>query len=268
MTLYWIDAFASQLFTGNPAGVVPLESWIADKLMQNIAFENGLAETAFLVRTGTNRFHLRWFTPTTEVDLCGHATLASAHVIFSELGERADAITFDSRSGPLVVRRRDGGMLELDFPALETKPESDAALHARIADAIGVAPNWVGRTPFDLLAVVQDASVVRSLRVDLTKIHALGGRGLIVTAIGGESADFVSRFFAPQVGVPEDPVTGSAHCALVPFWASRLNRTNLTAQQLSPRGGRLECALDGNRVRLAGKAVTYLRGELQLRAGA
>ncbi len=265
MKLYWIDAFASRPFTGNPAGVVPLPSWPADELMRQIAYENGLAETAFFVRTGNARFHLRWFTPAVEVDLCGHATLASAYVIFHELGEAGDRITFDSRSGPLVVTRRADGSLELDFPVTPALAVDDAALRARVTAALGAEVQWLGRTPFDLLAIVASPEAVAALDPDLPKVAALGGRGLIATAAGGpDGVDFVSRFFAPQAGVPEDPVTGSAHCALVPLWAGRLGRTTLHARQVSRRSGDLHCTLAGGRVRLAGRAVLYLRGELQV----
>ncbi|MBA4136508.1 MAG: isomerase [Opitutus sp.] len=263
MKLFWIDAFAAQPFTGNPAGVVPLESWPDDTLMQQIAFENGLAETAFFVRTGDERFHLRWFTPAVEVDLCGHATLATAFVVFSELRQTGDRITFDSRSGPLVVTRRPDGALELDFPATPPRAESDAALRAQVERSIGQPLQWLGRSPFDHFAVVADAAAVAAVEPDMPKIAALGGRGLIVTAAGGPAGvDFVSRFFAPQAGVPEDPVTGSAHCALVPYWSAQLGKSDLQARQVSRRGGDLACVLAGDRVRLAGRAVLYLRGEL------
>ncbi|MBA3849263.1 MAG: isomerase [Opitutus sp.] len=263
MKFFWVDAFAGQPFTGNPAGVVPLESWPDDAHMQRIAFENGLAETAFFVRTGAARFQLRWFTPAVEVDLCGHATLASAFVVFSELGQAGDRLTFDSRSGPLLVSRGADGSLELDFPATPPREENSAALRATVSAAIGTEVSWLGRSPFDLFAVVAQSAAVASLQPDLPKIASLGGRGLIVTAAGGPAAiDFVSRFFAPQAGVPEDPVTGSAHCALTPYWAARLGRSVLRARQLSRRGGDLHCTLAGDRVRLAGRAVLYLRGDI------
>jgi PhzF family phenazine biosynthesis protein len=265
MKLFWIDAFASAPFTGNPAGVVPLDTWPDDTLMQRIAFENGLAETAFFVRTGANRFHLRWFTPTVEVDLCGHATLASAWVVFHELGQPGERIVFDSRSGPLVVTRGADGTLELDFPSTPPRAETDEALRCAVAASLGGAEvTWLGRSPFDLFAVLPDADAVRAVTPDMPRIAALGGRGLIITASGGAETDFVSRFFAPQAGVPEDPVTGSAHCALTPFWAERLGKPELRARQVSRRGGDLHCTLVGDRVRLAGRAVPYLRGELAL----
>ena len=263
MKLYWVDAFAAQPFTGNPAGVVPLERWPADAWMQQVAFENGLAETAFFVRTGEARFHLRWFTPAVEVDLCGHATLASAFVIFNELGQTGDRIAFDSRSGPLIVARGPEGLLELDFPATPPREEAGAALRGQVAAALGASIGWLGRTPFDLFATVATPESVAALQPDLPKVAALGGRGLIVTAAGGPAGiDFVSRFFAPQAGVPEDPVTGSAHCALAPYWAARLGKSMLLARQISRRGGDLQCTLAGERVRLGGRALLYLRGDL------
>lgn len=263
MHLYWIDAFTDRLFTGNPAGVVPLDRWPADDaLLQNIAFENGLAETAFFVRAGPDRFHIRWLTPNAEVDLCGHATLASAFVIFHHLGQTGDRITFDSRSGPLVVSRLADGRLELDFPATSVTPLPDAALRTRIAAMLGQPVAALGRSKFDLVALLADATAVRAAQPDFAAIAALDSRGLVITAPGDGEVDFVSRFFAPRLAVPEDPVTGSAHCALTPYWAARLGRTVLQAHQLSARGGRLACTLDGDRVKLAGHAVLYLRGEL------
>lgn len=263
MLLYWIDAFATAPFTGNPAAVVPLEAWLPEAKLQQIAFENNLSETAYFVRTGAARFHLRWFTPATEVDLCGHATLASAFVIFSELGQTGDHITFDSRSGPLHVRRLSDGALELDFPASAPHEEPSAELRHAVADALGAPVEWLGRSPWDLFAVVASPDLLATLRPDLKKIHALGHRGVSVTARGGpEGVDFVSRWFGPQSGVDEDPVTGSAHCALLPYWTARLGKNPLRARQLSRRTGDLLCTLDGDRARLAGRALLYLRGEI------
>ena len=261
--LYWVDAFASKLFTGNPAAVVPLDQWPADEVMQKIAFENGLAETAFFVPIGVDRYHLRWFTPTVEVDLCGHATLAAAHVLFHVLRTVDERVTFDSRSGPLVVMRAGEG-LELDFPALETHAEPSPEVASRVVDALGAAAVWIGRTPYDLLVLVADADAVRTLRPDLLKVAALGGRGVIVTAPGVDGAHFVSRFFAPQAGVPEDPVTGSAHCALVPFWAARRGGSTFVARQLSARGGELACTLAGSRVKLAGTSFLYMEAKIHV----
>jgi PhzF family phenazine biosynthesis protein len=262
LTLYWIDAFTDRPFAGNPAAVVPLTKWLPDPVMQQMAFEHGLAETAFVVRTdpAAPRFHLRWFTPKTEVDLCGHATLATAHVLFRELAEPEDQLMFQSRSGPLIVRKRGDGKLELDFPVTPVAVETDAAVARNITAALGTTPVWLGRSRFDRFAVLAAINDVRDLEPDLSQVAAAGGRGLIVTAGGDETCDFVSRFFAPQSGVPEDPATGSAHCALMSYWAARLGRPRLRARQLSPRGADLDCELAGDRVRIAGDTVLYLRG--------
>jgi len=267
---YWIDAFADRPFAGNPAGIVPLTAWPDDALMQRLAFEHGLAETAFFVRTGEARFQLRWFTPAVEVDLCGHATLAAAQVIFHELGERGDVVAFDTHSGPLTVARRADGKLELDFPATPVAAETDAAVARAVTAALGATPEWLGRSRFDRFAVLPTADAVRTLRPDLAQVAAAGGRGLIVTAPGDGTCDFVSRWFGPQSGIPEDPATGSAQCALAPYWAGRLGRTALHGRQLSARGGDLWCTLvpstgprqAGDRVKIAGHAVLYLRGEI------
>ncbi|MBL9204207.1 MAG: PhzF family phenazine biosynthesis protein [Opitutaceae bacterium] len=263
LPLYWVDAFASKPFTGNPAAVVPLDQWLDKEVMQKIAFENGLAETAFFVPSGVDRYHLRWFTPSVEVDLCGHATLASAHVLFNVLRIVDDRVTFDSRSGPLVVMRA-GESLELDFPALETNAETCPEMVSSVIEALGATAVWIGRTPYDFLALVENAHAVRTLRPDMLKVAELGGRGIIVTAPGVDGAHFVSRFFAPQAGVPEDPVTGSAHCALVPFWAARLGGTTFLARQLSARGGELACTLAGSRVRLAGTSFLYMEAKIHV----
>lgn len=262
LPLHWIDAFTDRVFRGNPAAVIPLDVWLPDATMQQIAFENGLAETAFLVPSDTGRYHLRWFTPAVEVDLCGHATLAAAHVLFAAGADRLDALTFDTRSGPLVVRRLGDGRLELDFPATPVSAENDPDVRKAVGAALGTEPEWIGRSRFDRVAVVADADAVRSLRPDLAAVAGAGGRGLIVTAPGGSECDFVSRFFAPQSGIAEDPVTGSAHCALVPYWAARLGRKRLHARQLSSRGGELWCewGTGDSRVRISGYAARYLEG--------
>jgi len=271
LPFYWVDAFTDRPFTGNPAGVVPLDVWPDDALLQRMAFEHGLSETAFFVRTGDARFHLRWFTPAVEVELCGHATLASAHVLFHELGQHGDLVTFDSRSGPLTAARRTDGKLELDFPATPATAVTDAPHAREVSAALGGAEVfWLGRTKFDWLAELREAASVRTLQPDFPRVAALGARGLIVTA-AGDDCDFVSRFFAPQSGVAEDPVTGSAHSALAPFWAARFGRPRLHARQVSARGGELWCDLavaTGSgpadaRVRIAGHAVCYLRGEIR-----
>lgn len=260
LPLYWIDAFTDRVFGGNPAGVVPLEAWPDDAILQHIAFENGLSETAFFVRTGDARYHLRWFTPAVEVDLCGHATLASAHVLFRELHLAAECVTFDSRSGPLTVTRRDADKLELDFPA---RPASPAPAPAALLTGLAHAPAEVLRSERMWLCVYPRAADVRSLRPDHAALAQLTPGRIIVTA-PGDDCDFVSRFFAPDAGIAEDPVTGSAHCTLMPYWSARLGRAALHARQVSARGGELWCELAGDRVKIAGRAVRYLRGEIDV----
>jgi PhzF family phenazine biosynthesis protein len=260
LPLYWIDAFTDRVFGGNPAAVVPLVAWLDDARLQQIAFENGLSETAFFVRTGPDRFHLRWFTPLVEVDLCGHATLATAHVLFHELGQPGDRIVFDSKSGPLTVARREDGRLELDFPV---RPAIPAAADATLIRGLGTAPAEIHRSANTWLCVYSRAAEVRALQPDHAALATLTPGRIIVTA-PGDDCDFVSRFFAYDAGIPEDPVTGSAHCTLVPYWAARLGRTVLHARQVSARGGELWCELAGDRVRIAGRAVLYLRGEIEV----
>jgi PhzF family phenazine biosynthesis protein len=257
---FWIDAFTDRVFAGNPAGVVPLERWLPDEVMQRIAFENGLSETAFFVRTGPGEFHLRWFTPATEVDLCGHATLASAHVLFRELGQPGNTVTFASRSGALPVRRQADDKLELDFPARPTTEPGEAP--PALLRGLGLAPERIFRAPSRWLCVYPLPADVRNLQPDHALLAQVTPGRILVTAPGDGDCDFVSRFFAPDVGVPEDPVTGSAHCTLAPYWAARLGRTQLHARQVSARGGELWCELRGDRVGIAGRAVTYLRGTL------
>lgn len=261
MKLFWVDAFTDKIFAGNPAGVVPLDAWLPDERMRLIAFENGLAETAFFVRTGPDRFHLRWFTPAVEVDLCGHATLASAFVLFHELGQPGTRLTFDSRSGPLHVTRRPGGELELDFPARPAAPL--AAPAPAILASLNVAPHALLKVPTHAyyLAVYATQAEVLALRPDFPRLAALGDVRVIATA-PGDDCDCASRFFAPGAGVPEDPVTGSAHCTITPYWVERLGKNPLRARQVSARGGELLCTLEGSRVRLAGRAALYLRGEI------
>ena len=254
---YHVDAFASSRFTGNPAGVCPLSSWLPDETLQEIAAENNLSETAFFVgRQGA--YELRWFTPTTEVDLCGHATLAAASVIFRHLGYAGEKVRFSSRSGELAVERS-GDLLVLDFPA---RPGAPCPTPPALSEALGREPLevWQAR---DYVAVYATPEEIVALRPDMALLGELDCLGTIVTAPGVE-VDFVSRFFAPAVGIPEDPVTGSAHCTLVPYWAGRLGRQRLTARQLSARGGELYCELAGERVRIGGRAVTYLTGEIEL----
>lgn len=262
-----IDAFADAPFGGNPAAVVPLARWLDDALMQRIAAENNLSETAFFVETGPGRYGLRWFTPAMEVDLCGHATLASAHVVFNHVAPSLDAVTFDTRSGPLTVTRAAGDLMTMDFPAIRPRvPEDAAALGARVAAILGSpAPDAVFVAP-DLMAVFADAAMVRALSPQSglgPLLGELGLRGMIATAPSDDARyDFVSRFFAPNHGIPEDPVTGSAHCKLMPYWAERLGRARLTARQVSPRGGTLICELKGERVTLTGRCEAFLEGVL------
>ncbi len=254
--LYQIDAFAERPFEGNPAAVCPISRWLDDVLMQSIAAENNLSETAFFVKTGPASADLRWFTPRVEVDLCGHATLASAHVWFEHMGHAGTQVTFRTRSGALRVRRARHG-LRMDFPALVTTPcEVPAALCAELA----AQPTQVLRGT-DLIAVFDHERQVRAISPDFAALADLGARGVVVTA-PGQGCDFVSRCFYPALGVDEDPVTGSAHCALTPYWASRLGRGRLSARQLSSRGGAMHCEVRGERVLLDGSAVDYLVGEI------
>ena len=251
--LFQVDAFTGRIFGGNPAAVCPLEAWLDDAKMQAIAAENNLSETAFFVEAG-DHYELRWFTPVHEVDLCGHATLATAHVLFALLEEPGDTVAFETRSGRLTVSR-DGDALVMDFPALA--PEPWAASDA-LACALGAAPAEVlGNV--NCVAVYPSEADVRGLAPDLRLVAALPYEGVIATA-PGEAVDFVSRYFAPKFGIPEDPVTGSAHCELAPYWAKRLGRERLTAHQVSARGGELDCEVKGDRVLLTGRAVTYLEG--------
>lgn len=256
--LYQVDAFADRLFGGNPAAVCPLAAWLPDAVMQQIAAENNLAETAFYVPSGGG-FHIRWFTPTVEVDLCGHATLASAYVAFSCDHHPGDVVEFASKSGPLRVRR-EGELLVLDFPADTIVPVDVPQL---LIDALGREPveSYKGKT--DYLVVFGAEEHVADLAPDLCDLAMVPARGIIVTAPGRE-VDFVSRFFAPQVGVPEDPVTGSAHTTLAPYWSARLGKPVTSAVQLSNRRGRLRCRVAGERVEIAGRAVPYLAGTVTL----
>lgn len=256
--IYQIDAFTDKLFGGNPAAVCPLESWLPDHLLQAIAMENNLSETAFFVKNNNN-YDLRWFTPTNEVDLCGHATLASSYVIFKYLRPELETIIFNSASGPLTVRKINDA-IELNFPALPLERSNPPQA---LIDGLKIQPLEVYRSK-DYLVVLEDEGQVRSVQPDFSLLNQVQARGVIITAPGIES-DFVSRFFAPQVGVPEDPVTGSAHCALAPYWAKRLGKNKLHAKQLSTREGDLFCTVENNRVLLQGKAVEYLKGNISLR---
>jgi PhzF family phenazine biosynthesis protein len=253
---FQVDAFTRRPFAGNPAGVMPLEAWLPEATMQAVAAENAVAETAFFVRRADGDYDLRWFTPEVEVDLCGHATLASAFIVFDRLEPDRRAVRFHTRSGPLAVER-DGDALAMDLPARPPAPADDAV--AAVAAALGQRPAAVLRSR-DLLAVFEHADQVRGLAPDMAKVAALDTFAVIATAPGGDGVDFVSRFFAPAKGVPEDPVTGSAHATLVPYWAERLGKTRLRARQVSRRGGDLACELRGDRVQLTGHAILVKTG--------
>lgn len=258
--LYQVDAFTSRRFHGNPAAVCPLDAWPRDEILQAVAEENALSETAFLV-PGEEDVELRWFTPVAEVELCGHATLAAGFVVLNLLDPERESVVFRTRSGPLEVRRSGEGFA-MDFPVRPTEP---APPPEGLAEGLGVGPAEV-RAGDDWMAVFESEAEVAGLDPDLRLLAGVGRRGVIVTAPADpeRDADFVSRFFAPALGVDEDPVTGSAHCELAPYWAERLGRNDLVGEQLSRRGGRVACELRGERVELGGHAVLYLEGSLRI----
>jgi len=255
--IYQIDAFASRVFAGNPAAVCPLERWLPDETLQSIATENNLSETAFFVEEKTG-YHIRWLTPVAEVDLCGHATLASAYVLFNELNAPPGSIEFTSRSGPLIVEQHEG-LLSLDFP--NQKPGS-----CKVPEEL---LNGMGGNPLEALCsedyfvVYAEESDIHHLHPNMDLLKKLGLRGVIATA-RGKDVDFVSRFFVPGLGIDEDPVTGSAHCALAPYWAEKLGKDSLHALQVSKRGGELFCQVKGDRVIISGKAAKYMEGTLNI----
>jgi PhzF family phenazine biosynthesis protein len=255
--IYQIDAFSSRVFSGNPAAVCPLREWLPEATLQAIAAENNLAETAFIVGGG-GRYAIRWFTPLVEVDLCGHATLASADVVLRTLEPTLAEVAFESASGQLRVGR-DGERLVLDFPA---RPATACEVGDALVQALGARPREAWRAQ-DLMAVFASEDEVRALAPDMARIAALDTFAVIVTA-PGRSDDFVSRFFAPAQGIPEDPVTGRAHCMLVPYWSKRLGKPKLQARQISTRGGELSCELRGDRVFMSGHTARYLTGEIEV----
>jgi PhzF family phenazine biosynthesis protein len=258
--IFQVDAFTTRLFTGNPAAVVLLREFPPDAEMQAVAAENNLAETAFLVPDGAD-YRLRWFTPTVEVPLCGHATLASAAVVMERLEPGRVSVVFHSKSGPLTVSRVPGGYV-MDFPS---RPAEKIPIPPDIVRAIRVTPTEVFVNQFNYMALLESHEQVRTLTPDLATIARLDRGGLIVSAPGDGAYDFVSRYFAPAKGIPEDPVTGSAHCMLMPYWSRRLGKTEMRAYQASKRGGELICRLAGERVELQGACVFYLEGEVALR---
>jgi PhzF family phenazine biosynthesis protein len=257
--IYQVDAFTSAVFAGNPAAVCLLDAWLEDHILQAMAAENNLSETAFLVGNPQG-FDLRWFTPVTEVALCGHATLASAYVLFECRAWSEKAVTFQTRHSGLLSVAKNGRLLEMDFPA---RPPMEDIPPGDLADMLGATPAKVLRSPEDLLVIFESEQSVRELNPNLTALAGLDWRGVIVTA-PGNGVDFVSRFFAPAVGIPEDPVTGSAHCVLVPYWAKRLGKDDLHALQVSKRGGELYCRERGERISIAGQAALYLEGTISI----
>jgi PhzF family phenazine biosynthesis protein len=253
-----VDAFASRVFAGNPAAVCPLKKWLPDEQMQAIATENNLPMTAFFV-PNSDGYDIRWFTPEVEVPLCGHATLASAFIIFHDLAPAAKSVRFETKSGPLIVTR-DGDLLSLDFPSM---PPAACEFSSELAAVLGSQPETMMKAR-DYMAVFESEEEVKKVAPDLAKLKQMTDTfGLIVTA-PGKQVDFVSRFFAPAQGIPEDPVTGSAHCTLIPYWSKRLGKKKLHAQQVSARGGELWCEDRGERVSISGKAVRFLEGSIYL----
>jgi len=258
LKIYQVDAFTDKLFGGNPAAIVPLTEWLPDALMQKIAAENNISETAFFVPE-QDGYGLRWFTPTVEVELCGHATLATAHVLYNHLDIKTDEINFYTKSGKLSVKRN-GEMLTLIFPAT---PYQKIETPAGLAQALGITPVVVFASATKWMAVYTSQKDIENCRPDFTALSKLDKLGIIITA-KGETSDFVSRFFTPRQGINEDPVTGSAHTLLIPYWAERLNKSTMSARQLSARLGKLQCKYAGRSVEMSGNAVTYLTGEIEV----
>lgn len=256
MTIFQVDAFSDKLFAGNPAAVCPLDKWLPDETMQNLAMENNLAETAFFVKQDDGTFHIRWFTPTVEVALCGHATLASAFVLFNEIGYKEDLIRFQSKSGELRVSRN-GELITLDFPANAAKAVDPPA---GLFEGLKISSGKVYHAAWDYMVVLDSQDAVERLDPDFLTLGTVESRGVIVTA-KGDDVDFVSRCFYPQSGINEDPVTGSAHTIMTAFWSKELNKTKLKARQLSKRGGEVLCELKDDRVLMSGKGRLYLKGE-------
>jgi PhzF family phenazine biosynthesis protein len=257
IAIYQVDAFSSQVFSGNPAAICPLEQWLPDEQMQAIAGENNLSETAFFVRNGDG-YNLRWFTPAVEIDLCGHATLATAFIILNDLTPSENSVRFQTKSGTLVVNR-DGDLYSLDFPS---RAPVECEVHPKLVEALGASPQAI-LAARDYLVVYASEDELRKLEPNMQLLSQLDKFAVIVTA-PGKNVDFVSRFFAPAKGVPEDPVTGSAHCTLIPYWSKRLGKQKLHAYQVSKRGGELWCEDRGERVTMSGKAARFLEGTICL----
>ena len=259
ISIFQADAFTDKLFGGNPAAICPLTEWLPDEVMQKIAIENNLAETAFFVKT-INGYKLRWFTPEYEIDLCGHATLASAHILFTELGFNEDTIHFETLKAGTLIVKKDGDKYTMDFPS---RPPIPIERPNGLAEALGEKEPIAFLRSRDYFLVYETEQDIIDLTPDFFALSKMDTLGVIVTAPGNNS-DFVSRFFAPGAGIPEDPVTGSAHCNLIPYWAKALGKNNLHAYQISARRGELWCELKGERVLMSGKAVTYLKGEIRV----
>ncbi|TBR19896.1 MAG: PhzF family phenazine biosynthesis protein [Chitinophagaceae bacterium] len=262
LSIYQVDAFADKLFSGNPAAVIPLEKWLDDKLLQQIAMENNLAETVYFIPSTANEydFEIRWFTPTLEINLCGHATLASAYILYNFLVFQKAEIKFQSKSGLLTVKK-EGDLLQLDFPSW--KPEPVLEEMKLLQQALGNVEIISVHKYRDLVIELKDKKTVQECLPDFTLLKKVKDF-VIITAPGTNGVDFVSRFFAPVAGIDEDPVTGSAHSQLIPFWAEKLNKTKMVAQQLSARGGTLFCELNGDRVNIGGQCKFYMKGEIEL----
>ena len=262
LDIYQVDAFARKLFEGNPAAVCPLEFWPEDEILQNIALENNLSETAFFSKE-YSEYRLRWFTPTTEVRLCGHATLATAHILFTELGHAGSTILFNTLSGILGVSKIGNNRYLMDFPSDHPTPVSDENLKRKIHNALNTSVSEIWKGQDDYLAILEDEEELKSLEPDFRAISRLPSRGLIVSAQSSSSVDFISRGFFPQTGVDEDPATGSAHTLLTPYWSPRLKTNRLRAIQWSHRKGYFECIYKGTRTGIIGNAVTYLKGRIE-----
>ena len=256
--IYQVDAFASKIFKGNPAAVCPLKEWLPDQIMQNIAMENNLSETAFFIEEG-DKFYIRWFTPNAELDLAGHPTLATAHVLINEYKTNIRSLSFKTKIGDILNVSINKNLYLMDFPS---RPPKAVKVTSDIFEALGKTPIEI-LAHRDLIAVFENQNDIKSIKPDLEKLKKLNYPSVVITAKGDES-DFVSRNFAPKLGIPEDPVTGSSHCELIPYWSKKLNKKEMIAYQLSERGGKIYCIDKNERVSIGGEAITFLRGEIEL----